>query len=62
MMESIDYVGKWTINFGKFKDRTFGEILETEEGRSYCHWLLRAGALRNDKVKSFLRQKLLISS
>jgi hypothetical protein len=58
MSENLEYIGKWMIRFGKYKDTAFGVILETPEGRDYCRWMLDKNVLRNDKVVMYLRHKL----
>lgn len=46
----------YKINFGKHKDKTFKELVETDE--KYCLWLLKLEDFKNEKLKQYIKDKL----
>jgi hypothetical protein len=57
--EFLQGIGKWTINFGKYKGITYGEIKEKDV--AYLKYLVEKGAFEdekyqptNDKIKAFI--------
>jgi uncharacterized protein (DUF3820 family) len=58
-MNNLDYVGKWTIKFGKHKGRTFADVAEEEP--NYLMYLMQNGAFDNEayaktnkKIKDYI--------
>lgn len=52
--KQIAAIAKWTVYFGKHKDKTYGWIVEND--KSYAKWM--ATIVKSDRVKQYLNQVL----
>tara|TARA_R110002153_G_scaffold77034_1_gene198120 strand:+ start:509 stop:745 length:237 start_codon:yes stop_codon:yes gene_type:complete len=58
-------IGEWKILFGKYKNKTYNEVLVDDEGKQYLKWCYLEGLFddvkykNNIKIKSFLEIKLI---
>tara|TARA_B110000977_G_C10905749_1_gene427160 strand:- start:64 stop:300 length:237 start_codon:yes stop_codon:yes gene_type:complete len=58
-------LGEWKILFGKYKNKTYNEVLEDDDGKQYLKWCYLEGLYddvkykNNIKIKSFLEIKLI---
>ena len=58
-------VGEWKILFGKYKTKTYNELLNEEDGKQYLQWCYLKGMFddenykNNIKIKIFLETKLI---
>lgn len=56
-------IGEWKILFGKYKNKTYNEVLVDDEGKQYLKWCYLEGLFddvkykNNIKIKSFLEIK-----
>ena len=50
MSENLEKVAQWTISFGKYSGKTYGEIVSSDP--SYAKWL--STIVKSDKVKEYL--------
>ena len=48
--EFLKGIGKWKINFGKYKGITYEEIKEKDA--AYLHYLVEKGAFNDEKYES----------
>ena len=61
MSENLEFVAKWDLRFGKYKGKTYGDLVETKDGRDYLSWCLRNSVIRNEKAKAYIRSKFISS-
>ena len=58
-------IGEWKILFGKYKNKTYNEVIEEPEGKNYLEWCYLKGMFddekykNNIKIKKFLEIKLI---
>jgi uncharacterized protein (DUF3820 family) len=58
-------IGEWKILFGKYKNKTYNEVIVDNEGKQYLKWCYLEGLFddvkykNNIKIKSFLEIKLI---
>jgi len=58
-------IGEWKILFGKYKNKTYNEVIDDHEGKQYLKWCYLEGLFddvkykNNIKIKSFLEIKLI---
>ena len=58
-------IGEWKILFGKYKNKTYNEVIDDNEGKQYLKWCYLEGLFddekykNNIKIKSFLEIKLI---
>ena len=58
-------IGTWKILFGKYKNKTYNEVIDDHEGKQYLKWCYLEGLFddvkykNNIKIKKFLRIKLI---
>jgi uncharacterized protein (DUF3820 family) len=58
-------IGEWKILFGKYKNKTYNEVLEDADGKHYLEWCYLKGMFddekykNNIKIKKFLEIKLI---
>lgn len=58
-------IGEWKILFGKYKNKTYNEVIDDDEGKQYLKWCYLEGLFddekykNNIKIKSFLEIKLI---
>ena len=58
-------IGEWKILFGKYKNKTYNEVIDDNEGKQYLKWCYLEGLFddekykNNIKIKKFLEIKLI---